>query len=220
MVRVSVSATVPWQFEKALSGYAHFEDILDHIGCDIVYDPVMLVIWVFEITIRRIGTQRFAGFAFCFEHRTDLLTGVLGIEFIENIDERSKIAVLLICAVHAVVDGNKADICAGKSHLGVVAHLEVVSSQSAHVLYNDRTDFALVHKCNKTLPVRAVEVRTAVPIVYEKHRVAEAVIISELSKDSFLVKNGIAITLEFIVTGETAIQSCDFIRRNSGGLSI
>jgi len=35
-----------------------------------------------------------------------------------------------------------------------------------------------------------------------------------------LIQNGIAIALKFIVTGEAAIQSRDFIRRNSGGLSI
>jgi hypothetical protein len=45
---------------RALSGYAHFKDIPNHIGCDLVYDPVMLIVRVFKVAIRGIGTQRFA----------------------------------------------------------------------------------------------------------------------------------------------------------------
>jgi len=129
---------------------------------------MVLIIWVFEVAIGWIGTQRFAGLALCLEHRTNLLTGVLGVPFVDDVEERSKIAVLLIGAVHAVVDGNESDICAGQYHLGVVAYLEVVSAQSAHVLYDDRTDLAFVHKGHKALPVRAVKVRAAVAIVHEK----------------------------------------------------
>ena len=82
------------------------------------------------------------------------------------------------------------------------------------------TDFALVYKSHQALPVRAVEVGAAVSIVNKIQGVSEAVVISVLLEDSLLIQYGIAIPLKFIVTGETAVQSRDFIRRNSGGLSI
>lgn len=212
------SALAIW--EGPFPGYAHFEDVPNHIGCDLVHYPVMLIVRVFEVAIRRIGTQRFAGFTLCLEHRTDFLTGVLGVPFVDDIKKRSKIAVLLIGAVHAVVDGNESNICAGQHHLGVVTYLEVVSAQSAHVLYDDRTDLALVHKSHKALPIRAVEIGAAVAIVNKIQGVSEAIVISEFLEDSLLIQYGIAIPLQFIVTGQTAVQCRDFIRRNSGGLSI
>lgn len=58
---------------RPFSGYEHFEDVPNHIGCDLIHDPVMFVIRVFDVAIRRIGTQRFAGFTLCLEHRTDFL---------------------------------------------------------------------------------------------------------------------------------------------------
>ena len=180
----------------------------------------MFIVRVFEIAIRRIGTQRLAGFTLRLEHRSDFLTGVLGIPFVDDVEKRSKIAVLLIGAVYAVVDGNEPDIGTGQHHLGVVAYLEVVSSQSAHVLDNDRADLALVHQCHKALPIRSFEVRPTESIVNEKRGVPEAIVISEFLENSLLIQNGIAIALKFIVTRQTAVQSRDLIRRNSGGLSI
>ena len=73
----------------------------------------MLVVRVFEVAIGWIGTQRFAGLAFSLEYRADLLAGILGIPFVDNIEERGKITVLLVGAVHSVVDGDEADIRAG-----------------------------------------------------------------------------------------------------------
>ena len=38
--------------------------------------------------------------------------------------------------------------------------------------------------------------------------------------NSVLVDDGIAVTLEFIISGETAVEGCDLIHPNSGGLSV
>ena len=200
---------------RSISVHAQLENLTNYLGGSIVHDPMVLIVRVFGISVWRLGTQRFAGFALCLEHRTNFLTGVLGVKFVENVDKRSKITVLLIGAVHAIVDGNEANICAGKGYLSVKTDLEVVSSQSARVLYNDRTDLAFAHKGHKALPIRSVEGSPTVAIVNEKDRVSEAIVISELLEDSLLVKDGVAIPLKFIVTGKAAIQSRDFIRRNS-----
>jgi hypothetical protein len=42
----------------------------------------MFVIGGFDVTIRRVGTQRFTGFTLCFEYRTDFLACVLGVPFV------------------------------------------------------------------------------------------------------------------------------------------
>ena len=200
---------------RPISVHAQLENLTNYLGGSFIHYPMVLIVRVFGVAVWRLGTQRFAGFALCLEHRTNFLTGVLGIKFVENVDKRSKITVLLIGTVHAVVDGNKAYICAGKSDLGIETYLEVISSQSAHILYDDRADLAFVYKDHKALPIRSFEGSPTVAIVNEKHRVPEAIFISELLEDSLLIQNRIAIPLKFIVTGQTAVQSRDFIRRNS-----
>ena len=56
----------------------------------------MLIIGVFEVAVGWLGTQRFAGLALCFEHRTNFLAGVLSVPFVDDIKERSEVAVLLV----------------------------------------------------------------------------------------------------------------------------
>lgn len=194
---------------RPLSGYAHFEDVFNHIGCNLIHDPAVLVLRIFEIAIRWIGTQRLTRFALGLEHRSDLLAGVLGVPFVDDIEERGKIAVLLIGTVYAVVDGDEADISAGQNYLGVVTHLEVISAQSAHVLDNDSANLTLVHKGHQALPIRAVKVGSGVAIVHEEHGVAETVAISVLLQNGFLVDNGVAVTLQLIITGQAAVQGGD-----------
>ena len=77
----------------------------------------------------------------------------------------SKITVLLISTVNTVVYCNKAYISAWQNYLGVVAYLEIISAQSAHVFDNKRTDLAFVHKANKPLPVRAVKISAAETVI-------------------------------------------------------
>lgn len=179
----------------AVAVHTKFENFPYHLGSVLIHNPVMLVIGVLEVAVGRLGTQRFTGLALCFEHRTDFLAGVLSVPFIDNIKERGKITVLLVCTVHTVVDGYEADISAGQNHLGVVAYFEVVSAQSAHILNDNRSDLTFVHQGHKPLPIRSVKVRTAVAIVYEELCVAEAVVICVFLQNGFLVYDGVAVSL-------------------------
>lgn len=122
-----------------------------------------------------------------------------------------KSAVLLVSAVRTVIDGDEANIGAGQNHLGVVTYLEVISAQSAHVLDDDCADPALVHHGHQSLPVRAFKVGTGVAIVHKEHGVTETVVIRILLQDGFLDNDGVAVTLEFIVSGEAAVKGCDFV---------
>ena len=71
---------------------------------------MVFVIGVFQITVRRIGSQRFTGIPFSSEYSLDFLAGVFGIELVENVDERRHVVVHLIGTVYTVVDGDEADI--------------------------------------------------------------------------------------------------------------
>ena len=54
-----------------------------------------------------VGAKMFASFPFGLHHRANFLTGVLGIPLVYDVQKRREIAVLLVCAVYAVVDSDK-----------------------------------------------------------------------------------------------------------------
>ena len=67
------------------------------------------IVWVFHVAIGRVGGQILTGFAFLLHGCLDLFA-VLDIELIDDIQEQSKIVVLLVGAVHTAVDCDEADI--------------------------------------------------------------------------------------------------------------
>lgn len=99
------------------------EEFLYHRSSIFVYNPVVLVLRVFLVSVGCIGAERLASLSLCLEHRTDVLARVFGIPFIDDIEEWRKIAVLLTVTVDPVIDGNKADIRFREHHLGIVTDL-------------------------------------------------------------------------------------------------
>jgi hypothetical protein len=74
-----------------------------HFGGFFIDYPSCLVFRVFDITVRRIGAEWFAGLPFRLENGAYLLARILGIPFVDDIKKRSKIAVLLIGTVTIIV---------------------------------------------------------------------------------------------------------------------
>lgn len=147
---------------------------------------MVFVIGVFQIAVRRIGSQRFTGIPFSSEYSLDFLAGAFGIELVENVDERRHVVVHLIGTVYTVVDGDEADIVVWKHHLRVHTYLQIVPTQPAHILHDDGADTAFVDHAEQALPVRTIRICSAVTIVYEISRIGESVIVGILFQDSFL----------------------------------
>ena len=170
-----------------------------------VNNPSALILGVFNISVGRVRTQRFTRLSFCLKYGAYLFARILGVPLVDDIEEGGKIAVLLIGTIHSVVYGNEADIHTGKEYFGVVTDLEVVSAESAHILYDDRSDLAVFRKGDKALPIGAVKVRSAVSVIYEYHCVAEPIVICVFLQNGSLVDDTVAVSLKFVITGEAAI---------------
>lgn len=69
---------------RPISVHAQLENLTNYLGGSFIHYPMVLIVRVFGVAVWRLGTQRFAGFALCLEHRTNFLTGVLGIKFVEQ----------------------------------------------------------------------------------------------------------------------------------------
>ena len=101
-----------------------------------------------------------AGFSFQLQGCPHLFAAILDIELIDDIQERSELIVLLIGAVHTAVDSNKPDIVLRECDLGIHSDFQIITTDAAHVLRNDRTDLSLFHQHHHTLPVGSLKVHT------------------------------------------------------------
>ena len=181
--------------------HAPSEDLTDN-GCGfIINNPMLLrIVGVFHVAIGRIGGQILTGFAFLLHGCLNLFTAVLDVKFVDDIQERSKIVVLLIGAVHTAVYGNETDIVFGEKHLGIDAYLQIVSADTAHVFGEDDTNFIILHQFDHMLPIGSVEVRPGVPVIHEILDISETLVFSIPIENRLLIDNAVAIACKFIVT--------------------
>lgn len=101
-------------------------------------------------------------------------------------------AVLLIGTARIVVCRYKADIRARKQYFGVIAGFEVVSSETAHVLYDDGANIVFFRLRDKALPIRSVKIRAAIAIIHKELYVCKAVVICVLLQNGLLIFNAVA----------------------------
>ena len=137
--------------------YAQMKNILDYLGGFFVHNPVQLILRVFDIPVWRVRTKWISRLHLCFENGADFAACVLGVELIENVDERRHVVIRLIVAVNAVVDGDKADVGVWENHLRVHTDFQIITTEAAHIFYNDCADLAVIHQFHETVPVRSVE---------------------------------------------------------------
>lgn len=96
--------------------------------------------------------------------------------------------------------------------LDKIVNTILVSSQSTHVFDDNRANSAILYHGDEALPVRAVKVGAGEAIVYEEHGVNETIVIGIFLQDGFLVDDGVAVALEFVITGEAAVKGSDLVR--------
>jgi len=142
-----------------------------------------------------------AGFPFGFEHSSDFLAGVLGVPFVDDVEERGEVAVLLIGAVNAVVDSDEANACLREHDLGIVPDFQIIPTQSRHILDDDCSHHARFHIRNHSIEDRSVEGGTADTIIHLEAEVTKTIVLGVLLQNCFLVDNTVAVTGKLIIAG-------------------
>lgn len=170
------------------------------------------IVGVFHVAVGRVGGKILTGFAFLLHNSFDLFTAVLDIELVDDIQERSKIVVLLIGAVHAAVHGDETDIVFGEKHFRVETDFQIVSANTAHVLGDDDTDLIVLNQLNHSFPIWSVEVGTGVTIVHEKLDVSETLFLCVFFENRLLIDNAVALSCEFVITTESTVDRSNFVR--------
>ena len=85
-----------------------------------------------------------ARLSLCPEHRTNLLTAITGIPVIKNVLE-SKQFILGFRCINIVIHGNVANIVVREHHFDQLTSFEIITSQAAQILCNNRSDLAVLN---------------------------------------------------------------------------
>lgn len=131
---------------------------------------------------------------------------------LDDIQERSKIIVLLIGAVHTAVHGDETDIMFGEKHFRVKTDFQIVSSDTAHILCNDNAYLVVLYQFDHAVPIGAVEVSTGVTIVHKKLDVSETLFFCVFLENRLLIDNAVALSCEFVITTQSTVDSSNFVR--------
>ena len=120
------------------------ENQTDNLGGFLVDYPKILVVRVFDITVRGFGDNRLSTHAFGLNARFHFFADVLCIPLRHDIDKGRKLQCVGFLAVNAVVDRDKAHIVPSE-YLHRVADLEIVAPPAGEVFHNADTDFPVFH---------------------------------------------------------------------------
>ena len=88
------------------------------------------IIGILDITVRSIGSKAFAAFGFALKGGSDLVTGGLGMPFVEDIDDAKLLFIFAVKAIVVIVDSDKANVIFGECQLDISSGLNIVSSES------------------------------------------------------------------------------------------
>jgi len=93
-------------------------------------------------------------------NRTYLLTSLCGIPLVEDVVECHHFRTRVLQGVNVLSNGYEANTERGILDLQVFANIKVVTSETAEVFDDDRTNFAVLDHRLHTLEIGAVEGRT------------------------------------------------------------
>lgn len=143
---------------------------------------MILILRILLVAIWSRSAERLSRLTFCLKNSSDFFAHILGIPFIDNIQERCEVAVLLIVAVNTIIDGYESDISIRKYNFGIAANFQIITSKPAHIFYDNSSHTACGNFCNHTLEIRSLKVRITPTIVMQKSpfRIAALLLIRSL----------------------------------------
>ena len=185
------------------------KDTAYNFCCFLVHQPVVLD---FRILFEAVGNGVGDGFSGPSAHlilRFLFPATIPDVPFRHDVDERSKLSCTLVCAVHAVGNGDEPDIVLRKQDLRVEASLQIISPDPTHVLSNDTAHFSGLNVRNKLFPAGPLKIRAAPAIIRVMDDVGKAPLGGVAFEHGFLIDNRVTVPNLLIIAGQSLIQRCD-----------
>ena len=139
-----------------------------HIACRrLVTNGKPVFIIPFNVAIRRGICPILSRFGVGFDDGADLLTGACRVPFIKHVHNRHHIhtGIFGICRIHVITESDKTDVVHGENIIGVLSHLNIVSSKAAEILDDNDVDPAGLGILQKPFYLRSVEAGAAPSVV-------------------------------------------------------
>ena len=147
----------------------HLKNAPYHIGGFGIYQKMIFIFWVFDVSIRRIRAEKCPALGPSLLCAFDSAGEIAAVEVVDQRPKRGiqTIDVKRIAAVKAVVDGNEAHAEERKHAGDVVSHSEVITAKAGKIFDQDAVDLPMPDLLQKRLYRWPLEVR-ATPAVVAK----------------------------------------------------
>ena len=139
-------------------------------------------------------------------------------DVLHDIEKRSKLIAVLIVAVHAVGDSDKVNIVLPEHDLSIESGLQIISTNSAHVLYQNMSHLSSFNIGDQPLPCGTLKISSAPTVIGIVDTVRVTSLLSVAFEIFFLVHNRIAVANLVIVTGQSLVQCRNFLGIKSHSL--
>ena len=149
---------------------------MDGICCLWINQPVILVIWIFDVAKAGMCGQGFAGFSFLLGSRPDFPGHIPQVPVVHDVQDACKLGAVGVVIVDIVIDGDETHTHPTKVYFRVKPCLNIVATDSAHILDQHRFDNASFNVCQQLLPAGTVKVSAAVAVIRIVPTVGKAII--------------------------------------------
>ena len=133
-------------------------------------------------------------------------------DVLHYVEERGKVVILWFVAVHAVIDCNKAYLLLGEQYLGIKADFKIVSTETAHILDDNRADFSSFGFCKHCLKSGTVKVTPCVAVIGKMLDVRHTTFAGKILEKSLLIQYRVRFALLLIILGQPLIEGCNSIK--------
>ena len=130
----------------------------------------------------------------------DLPARILCIPLVHDIQERCEVIASRSVTVDVVVDCDKTNVSFRKEDVCVVADLKIVSSETAHILYDHGFYMTSIDFSKQFLKPRAFKVGPAITIVGKVPDVLKALLGAEVHQILFLIDDTVGVSLLLIIS--------------------
>ena len=87
-----------------------------------------------------------------------------------------------------------------KAYLCVKTHVEIVAPETAHILDNNRSNFAFLNIVDHSLETGPVEICTAPTIIYIELRVRIAMLLCIATEEAFLIAYAVGFRIRSVIS--------------------
>ena len=140
----------------------------------LINDPLLGILEIFQIAIRRRGCQWNTRFTLMAKDLPHLLRSVLRVHFVEPILHRQKVAESL-CGIDVIQDCDIPNAKPIKFFFQKLTDHKTVASKSRVIFYDERFDLPLLGKLHDLRKCRACKIRSRIAVIDEKAYVFESV---------------------------------------------